>query len=49
MEGQPPLKTVTREKEAEQRQERRRLIRQLLLDRSPVLAGLTNLVVQHFS
>lgn len=37
------------EEAAKQRQERRRLIRQLLIDWSPVLAALTNLVVQHFS
>ncbi|MBC2904396.1 hypothetical protein [Streptomyces cupreus] len=34
---------------AERRRERRRLIRQLLIDWSPVLAGVVNLVVQHFS
>jgi hypothetical protein len=33
----------------ERRRERRRLIRQLLIDWSPVLAGVANLVVQHLS
>ncbi|WP_143060509.1 hypothetical protein [Streptomyces misionensis] len=34
---------------AERRRERRKLVVQLLVDWSPVLAGLANLVVQHFS
>jgi len=37
------------QKAAERRRERRRLIGQLLIDWSPVLAGVANLVVQHLS
>lgn len=36
------------ERAVEHRQRRRQLIRQLLLDWSPVVAGLANLMVQHF-
>lgn len=34
---------------AERRRQRRKLIGQILVDWSPVLAGVANLVVQHFS
>ncbi|MFJ4633863.1 hypothetical protein [Streptomyces sp. NPDC088847] len=37
------------EEAGEQRRERRRLVRQLLIDWSPVLATLTSLAVRHFS
>ncbi|MFJ4633038.1 hypothetical protein [Streptomyces sp. NPDC088847] len=37
------------EEAGEQRRERRGLIRQLLIDWSPVLATVTSLVVRHFS
>jgi len=49
MEGKTPVDDGDEEEAAEKRQERRRLTRQLLIDWSPVLAGLANLVVQHFS
>lgn len=49
MEGKTPVDNGDEEEAAEQRQERRRLIWQLLIDWSPVLAGIANLVVQHFS
>jgi hypothetical protein len=49
MEGKTPVDDGDEEEAAEKRQERRRFTRQLLIDWSPVLAGLANLVVQHFS
>jgi hypothetical protein len=49
MEGKTPVDDGDEEEAAEQRRERRRLTRQLLIDWSPVLAGIANLVVQHFS
>ena len=49
MEGKTPVDDGDKEEAAEQRRERRRLTRQLLIDWSPVLAGIANLVVQHFS
>ncbi|MFF7903734.1 hypothetical protein ACFZCV_34005 [Streptomyces sp. NPDC007920] len=33
----------------ERRRDRRRLVKQFLIDWSPVMAGLANLVVRHFS
>ncbi|MEU8030673.1 hypothetical protein AB0C13_18815 [Streptomyces sp. NPDC049099] len=49
MEGKTPVEDGDEQEAAERRRERRRLIRQLLVDWSPVLAGLANLVVQHLS
>lgn len=49
MVGKTPVDDGDEEEAAEQRRERRRLTRQLLIDWSPVLAGIANLVVQHFS
>ncbi|MFF9490227.1 hypothetical protein [Streptomyces sp. NPDC014676] len=49
MEGQTAASDGDKEQEtAEQRREQRRLIRQLLIDWSPVAAGVANLVIQHF-
>ncbi|WP_333739901.1 hypothetical protein [Streptomyces sp. IBSBF 2806] len=49
MEGKTPVDDGDEKEAAEQRRERRRLTRQLLIDWSPVFAGIANLVVQHFS
>ncbi|MEV0982512.1 hypothetical protein [Streptomyces sp. NPDC049915] len=49
MEGKTPVEDGDDQEAAERRRERRRLIRQLLVDWSPVLAGVANLVVQHLS
>lgn len=49
MEGKTPVDDGDEENAAKRRRERRRLIRQLLIDWSPVLAGIANLVAQHFS
>ncbi|MGW8730534.1 hypothetical protein ACWGNF_31410 [Streptomyces sp. NPDC055808] len=49
MEGKTPVDDGDEEEAAEQRRERRRLTRQVLIDWSPVLVGIANLVVQHFS
>ncbi|MFE7443792.1 hypothetical protein ACFU7X_25465 [Streptomyces chartreusis] len=47
MEGRTPVDDGDEETAAKRRQERRQLVRQLLLDWSPVLAGIANLVAQH--
>jgi hypothetical protein len=52
VEGKTPVDSGDEQGEqeaAERRRERRRLIAQLLIDWSPVIAGVANLVVQHFS
>lgn len=52
MEGKTPVDNGDEQDEqdaAERRRERRKLIGQLLVDWSPVLAGVANLVVQHLS
>ncbi|MCP9213393.1 hypothetical protein [Streptomyces cucumeris] len=52
MEGKTPVDNGDEQDEqdaAERRRERRRLIGQLLVDWSPLLAGVANLVVQHLS
>ncbi|MEW2511109.1 hypothetical protein [Streptomyces sp. NPDC046870] len=49
MEGKTPVEDGDEQGTAERRQGRRRLIRQLLIDWSPVLAGVANLVMQHLS
>ncbi|MFJ7898829.1 hypothetical protein [Streptomyces anthocyanicus] len=53
MEGTTPVDNgddqEEQEEAAERRQERRRRIGQLLIDWSPVLAGVANLVVQYLS
>ncbi|MEV3926447.1 MULTISPECIES: hypothetical protein [Actinomycetes] len=52
MEGMTPVDNGDEQDEqgsAERRRKRRRRIGQLLIDWSPVLAGVANLVVQHFS
>ncbi|MEU2380334.1 hypothetical protein [Streptomyces misionensis] len=52
MEGKTPVDSGGDQDEqeaAERRRMRRRLVAQLLIDWSPVFAGLANLVVQHFS
>ncbi|WP_328980600.1 hypothetical protein [Streptomyces canus] len=49
MEGKTPVEDGDEEEAAKRRRERRRFVRQLLIDWSPVLAGIANLVVQHFS
>ncbi|MFG2800592.1 hypothetical protein [Streptomyces pseudovenezuelae] len=52
MEGKTPVDSGDEQgeqKAAERRRERRRLIGQLLIDWSPVIAGVANLVAQHFS
>ncbi|MER6433228.1 hypothetical protein ABT272_36725 [Streptomyces sp900105245] len=52
MEGKAPADSGDEQDEqeaAERRRERRRLLAQLLIDWSPAIAGLANLVVQHFS
>ncbi|MEU0586551.1 hypothetical protein [Streptomyces sp. NPDC006132] len=52
MDGKTPVDNGDEQHEqeaAERRRERRRLIGQLLIDWSPVLAGVANLVVQHLS
>ncbi|MEU6102733.1 hypothetical protein [Streptomyces flaveolus] len=49
MEGQTTAPDGGEQGSDERRRKRRLLIRQLLIDWSPVLAGVANLVVQHFS
>ncbi|MFJ8195206.1 hypothetical protein ACIQ8D_36555 [Streptomyces sp. NPDC096094] len=49
MEGQTTAPDGGEQGSSERSQKRRRLILQLLIDWSPVLAGVANLVVQHFS
>ncbi|MFI8221199.1 hypothetical protein [Streptomyces sp. NPDC085932] len=49
MEGQTTAPDGGEQGRGERSQKRRLLIRQLLIDWSPVLAGVANLVVQHFS
>lgn len=48
MEGTKPVDDGD-EGEARRRQDRRGLVWQLLIDWSPILAGVADLVVQHFS
>ncbi|MFD8740799.1 hypothetical protein ACWGA9_43535 [Streptomyces sp. NPDC054950] len=49
MEGRTTAEDGDEQDATEQRRERRRLVWQLLIDWSPTLAGVANLVVQHFS
>lgn len=49
MEGQTAAEDGGEQDADGRRRERRRLLRQLLIDWSPVVAGVANLVVQHFS
>ena len=52
MEGKTPVDNGDEQDDqeaAERRQERRRLVEQFLIDWSPVMAGLADLVVRHFS
>ncbi|MFJ9821158.1 hypothetical protein ACIRU3_39075 [Streptomyces sp. NPDC101151] len=52
MEGKTPVDNGDEQDEqepAERRRERRRLVGQILIDWSPVIAGVANLVVKHFS
>ncbi|MFJ8351530.1 hypothetical protein ACIQ9J_35285 [Streptomyces sp. NPDC094153] len=49
MDGQTIAENGDEQDADEQRRERRRFIRQLLIDWSPVMAAVANLVVQHFS
>lgn len=49
MEGESAESGDDREAAEQRRRERRRLLRQLLIDWSPVLAGVVNLVLQRFS
>ncbi|MFJ4007995.1 hypothetical protein ACIPWL_31765 [Streptomyces sp. NPDC090023] len=52
MEGKTPVENGDEQNDqeaVEQRQERRRLVKQFLIDWSPVMAGLADLAVRHFS
>lgn len=49
MEGQTTADDGDDQETEKRRRERRQLIRQLVIDWSPVVAGVANLVVQHFS
>ncbi|MFD5557666.1 hypothetical protein ACFWIA_27975 [Streptomyces sp. NPDC127068] len=49
MEGKKPVDDGDEEEAAKQRQERRQRVWQLLIDWSPTIVGIANLVVQHFS
>ncbi|MGW4914612.1 hypothetical protein [Streptomyces sp. NPDC004270] len=49
MEGKTPVDDGDEEEAVEERRERRRLVSQLLIDCSPVLADIAYHVVQHFS
>ncbi|MFF0383012.1 hypothetical protein [Streptomyces sp. NPDC004286] len=52
MEGRTPVENGDEQDDqeaVEQRRERRRLVIQFLIDWSPVITGLADLVVRHFS
>lgn len=49
MEGKTPVEHDQEENANEQRRKRRRIAWQLLIDWSPVVAGIANLVVQRLS
>ncbi|MCW8383945.1 hypothetical protein [Streptomyces justiciae] len=49
MGGKKPVDDGDEEEAVEERRERRRLVWQLLIDWSPVLADIADRVVQHFS